>query len=363
MVDSVTHSRWIAVAFASLGLGLPARAQCFNLDFGDGFGTPSSSYSAASGQAGVWQTLNPVNGAVVGLTDVAGGSPGATVQFAWGAFGTSGVSAVDLAPTGDDEALVDDWWWHNSQDLSTLFQVRFKGLEPGTYRVFCYAWWGNTGFKRTVVQVPRGGHVSTVCGMGAWLGQHVLAVAAGTDGSYVTDALATFDGQLRIDFQSISFPSAVNGIQLVKLDACPNAVYAAYCDQGVVDGCDPVILASGRPSASNTDDFQVELVAASVNREGFFYFSTQGPVSLPWKGGVSTQCVQPPVQRTTLMPSGSSGPCTGYYALEFNDWMAQHPLKAPPAGSTVQMQLVSYKPAGPSASARLLDAIEFDVGP
>ena len=350
----------IAIGLAALAGTAPA--QCFNLDFGDGFGSPSSAHGGAVSQAGHWQTINPTNGAVVGLTDVTGSVPGATAEFRWAPTGTSGVSAVDQAPAGDDEALLDDWWWHNSQDESTLFQVRFRDLEPGLYRVVSYAWWGNTGFKRTGVQVQRGGHQLIDCGMGDWTGQHVLSVLP-ADGTFVTDAAVSFDGQLLVDFHSISFPSAVNGLQLVKLDACPSPAYTPYCDQGTVEGCDPVVLASGQASASNPGPFDVELVAAARPREGLFYFSTTGTTSVPWQGGPTLQCVRPPVQRTPVQSSGNAFlPCTGYYWLDFNDWMAAHPLQAPPAGAVVRMQVVAYGVGNP-ASAALLDALWFTVAP
>jgi len=97
---------------------------------------------------------------------------------------------------------------------------------------------------------------------------------------------------------------------------------------------------------------------------GFFYFSSNGRAHVPWKGGPTFQCVQPPVQRTQLI-AGSTwfDPCFGEYAFEFNAWMAGHPAEAPPAGTTVQMQLLTFDPAAPASTAWLLDAIELTVGP
>jgi len=247
-----------------LVLGGSASGQCFNLDFGDAFGTPSSAYEAAAGQPGTWQTILPVNGATVPLTDVSGTPTGATAHFKWGPLGTSGVGGADLDPTGDDERLVDDWWWHNSQDYSTLFQVRFKGLDPGLYRIYSYAWWGDTPQtygRKTLVVVPRGGRVQALSGEGPWPGHHVLAYLR--DGTYVTEAVPSADGRLRIDYHSVAFPSAVNGLQLVQIGACTNTLFEPYCDQGPIGACDPVILAGGRPSVSGAAECQLQVVGAN----------------------------------------------------------------------------------------------------
>ena len=135
----------------------PAGAQCINIDFGDAFGSPSPTYGAAAGQAGVWQVLAPVLGQDLALVDTAGSATTATVRFDWGPLASSSLGGSDREPTGEHEKLVDDWWSINSNDYSTLFEVQFKGLEPGLYRVYTYSWWDPGKFKKTKVDVLRGG--------------------------------------------------------------------------------------------------------------------------------------------------------------------------------------------------------------
>ena len=101
-----------------------------------------------------------------------------------------------------------------------------------------------------------------------------------------------------------------------------------------------------------------------MSRDPRYYFSTHGRAAKPWYG-VSLQCVTPPVQRTPLNPSVGhlGGGCGGAFGINFNEWMAENPTKAPPPGATVQMQVWTYDPANPGAQSLLLDAIEFIVEP
>lgn len=350
-------------------LAAPAQAQCINIDFGDAFGTPSSTYGAASGQAGVWQTITPALGTSFPLVDVTGAPTGATVKFKWGPLATVGIGGRDEAPTGEDEKLMDDWWSLNGNDYSLLFRVSFEGLEPGLYRVYSYAWWddGNTELVMTELQRGRAGY--TPCGSGTWPGHQFLAGrsypgGALVPGSYVVDAATSFDGQLRIDHQSLSFPGCFNGLQLVKEGGCANALYTPYCTQVPVGGCDPVVVAGGLPSAGNLEDFEVLVVGAPNDREGIAYFSTNGRTSVPWKTTSAFQCVQPPLQRAATLNSGAPfNACFGQFRFDFNDWMEQNAAHAPPAGSQVQLQLWFHDPLGAGTSEGLSGALEFTVGP
>ena len=342
----------------------PAGAQCINIDFGDAFGSPSPTYGAAAGQAGVWQVLAPVLGQDLALVDTAGSATTATVRFDWGPLASSSLGGSDREPTGEHEKLVDDWWSINSNDYSTLFEVQFKGLEPGLYRVYTYSWWDPGKFKKTKVDVLRGGVFGAYSGGGAWSGHHELAGQATETGTYQGDITTSFDGRLRVDLHAVSFPSKVNGMQLVRVGSCPSSQYTTYCTQGPVAGCVPEFFAGGAASSSNAQNFDVALVGGPPQWTGLAYFSINGRTSVPWQGGPTYQCVQPPVQRALLLDAGfATSPCGGYFRFDFNAWMAQNPQVAPPAGSQVGLQLWLQDPGNTAAVAGLSGAVEFTVAP
>jgi hypothetical protein len=339
---------------AALLVSEPAFAQCFNVDLGTFHGSPSASYGGAAGQPGVWNELPVVKGALYPLVDLGGSTTKARFVLKYLPYGGPGIATG--GPTGEDEQLLNDF----VNDVAII--AHFERLEPGQYLVYTYGWAPKaTGYQENMVlvSIKNGKHVNDRCGDEDWTGAHV------PHESYLTD-LVTVDatGRIRIIVCNYS-PGAgrLSGFQLVKIGSCPSAG-TPYCDQGKVEGCDSETRVSGRPNASLGDRFQVEVVGTKVVRDGFLFFSTNGRQSVPWQG-TGNQCVVPPVQRTDLLTSGtgfSLNSCDGQLSFDFNGWMAAHPAKAPPPGSTVQMQAVTYPPASPS-SLKLLDAIEFTIEP
>lgn len=352
-------------AFLALVLLAPASvAQCFNVDFGDAFGVPSPTYGAAAGQPGVWQAVLPALGQDFPLVDTSGAATGVTMRFHWGPLSSSGTGGGDREPTGDDEKLVDDWWQIDSNDYGTLFRVRFKGLEPGTYRVYTYSWWNPNPLDKTKVEVLRGALWFVYSGGGAWPSGHSMAGFANETGTYIVDRTTTFDGRLRVDLHAVSFPSHVNGIQLVKVDSCPSTNHETYCSQPPVGDCSGSVLAGGFAQAQATASFDIALIGAPPKWDAIGYFSIQGRTSTPWQGGPTLQCAQPPLQRVGVVPAGITVvPCSGYYRMDFNAWMAANPSKAPPPGTQVQFQFWLNDPANPGATTGLSEALEFTLAP
>ena len=99
----------------------------------------------------------------------------------------------------------------------------------------------------------------------------------------------------------------------------------------------------------------VESVGITLVQRGFTSTSASGrPVS------ASTT-----VTSHTLLPAGSggsAGTCSGVFALDFNAWMASHPVTAPAAGTLVCVQAWFRDPPSPKATS-LSDALRFVVAP
>jgi len=198
---------WIAPVTASLCLVGTCAAQSFNIDIGNATPTPSSSFGAASGQTGVWNTY--LGGTLGGLLDTGGNATGVSMS------GTSGGflgSFSDPTTLGDDDALMDDGM------LIPVFETyTVSGLAAGNYSIYYYVW--------TVSPLPTGLDINGQ-GMqsigGAWPGGYV----AGTTHSVTSVQLAA--GQdLVIDVHSINGAlGSFTGLQIVPVPA-PGAGVAA----------------------------------------------------------------------------------------------------------------------------------------
>jgi hypothetical protein len=140
-----------------------------------------------------------------------------------------------------------------------------------------------------------------------------------------------------------------------------------YCTAGTsASGCQAAMSAAGVPSASATSGFSLLATGVEGNKNGLFFFGTNGRQANPWGNGTSYQCVVPPVERTPLMPgAGTVGSCDGSFALDLNAlWCptCPKPQKNPGPGAVVQAQLWYRDPASTSNQpTSLSDAIEFQV--
>jgi len=193
------HS-WIAPSVASLCLAGTCAAQSFNIDIGNATPTPSSSFGAAAGQAGVWNTY--VGGTLNGLFDTGGNATAVSMS------GTSGGflgSFSDPTTFGDDDALMDDGM------LIPFFETyTVSGLAAGSYSIYYYVW--------TVSPLPTGldinGQGMQTIG-GSWPGGYV----AGTTHA-VTSVQLTSGQDLVIDVHSINGAlGSFTGLQIVPVPA------------------------------------------------------------------------------------------------------------------------------------------------
>jgi hypothetical protein len=143
----------------------------------------------------------------------------------------------------------------------------------------------------------------------------------------------------------------------------------SYCTAGTsASGCQALMASSGVPSATAPSGFTLEAADVEGQKDGLFFFGTNGRQANPWGNGSSFQCVVPPVVRTpTMSGSGTVGACDGSFGLDLNAlWCPScpKPAKNPGAGALVQSQLWYRDPASTSnQTTSLSDALEFTVCP
>ena len=142
-----------------------------------------------------------------------------------------------------------------------------------------------------------------------------------------------------------------------------------YCTPGMsASGCQASISATGTASASAVLCFVLNATGVEGNKDGLFFFGTNGRQASPWGNGTSFQCVVPPVVRCGLLPgTGTAGACDGSFSQNLNAlWCPTCPKanKNPGAGALVQAQLWYRDPQNTSnQDTSLSDAVEFGVGP
>ncbi len=172
---------------------------------------------------------------------------------------------------------------------------------------------------------------------------------------------------LNLERQNQGGPALAEDGTLVMCDL--NAVRAwrqsgvpqTYCtSQGNSLGCTPPIYTLGLPSATAGPGFAVLSSLAVTNTNGILFYSKTGPASVPFMGGFL--CVAPPTVRTPLQNSGGGGPCDGFFALDFNVWIATGLDPGLVAGAPVWAQYWSRDPASASAT-NLTNAVQFVIGP
>ena len=142
-----------------------------------------------------------------------------------------------------------------------------------------------------------------------------------------------------------------------------------YCTAGVsAAGCQALLSTSGTASATAPSGFTLSAATVEGQKDGLFFFGTNGQQANPWGNGTSFQCVVPPVTRGgSLSGSGTIGACDGSFAQDLNaTWCSAcpYPQKNPGVGTIVQAQLWYRDPLSTSnQTTSLSDAIEFGVGP
>lgn len=119
-----------AVVLATLGTAQTASATAFNIDFGTGFAPPPSSFGAAAGQAGVWNTV-ATGGGAVGLLDLSGAPTGTMVSI----LGPVGEGSTGSPGNPTDELMLD---YFVGNFTAATWLVSFTGLSNGSYDVYLY---------------------------------------------------------------------------------------------------------------------------------------------------------------------------------------------------------------------------------
>ena len=139
-----------------------------------------------------------------------------------------------------------------------------------------------------------------------------------------------------------------------------------YCAAGSsANGCLATLSTTGSASASASTGFNVLATSVEGNKDGLYFFGTNGRQANSWGNGTSFQCVAPPVKRAGLLSgTGTSGACNGSFSQDLNARWASQPAQNPGAGAIVQLQLWYRDPQNTSnQTTSLSDAIEFCVEP
>ena len=139
-----------------------------------------------------------------------------------------------------------------------------------------------------------------------------------------------------------------------------------YCTPGTsASGCQAKLLVGGLASASGGPGFNLVATDVEGNKDGLFFFGTNGRQANSWGNGTSLQCVVTPVKRGGVLPSfGTNGNCDGLFSQDLNALWQATPAKNPGAGAIVQAQLWYRDPVNTSnKTTSLSEAIEFAVCP
>ena len=198
----------------------------------------------------------------------------------------------------------------------------------------------------------------------------VLTVLSSSEEWTPTGSTGTLAGTLsNLAGSSASYSPTGGGgydIQLLDFD---RGCYPTYCTAGTsASGCQATIASSGIPSASTASGFVLSASSVEGQKDGLFFYGTNGRQANAWGTGTSFQCVTPPVKRAGILNGvGTNGACDGAFAQDLNArWCpaCPKPNHNPGAGAAVQAQLWYRDPANTSnQTTSLSDAIEFFVAP
>ena len=145
--------------------------------------------------------------------------------------------------------------------------------------------------------------------------------------------------------------------------------FTSYCTAGTsASGCNAVLSASGFPSATLPSGFHLSVTGVEGNKNGIFFYGTNGRQANPWGSGTSFQCVIPPVRRGGLLTGvGTPGLCDGAFSQDLNArWCPSCPKPShnPGVGAVMQGQLWYRDPMNTSnQTTSLSDAMEWFVCP
>jgi len=138
---------------------------------------------------------------------------------------------------------------------------------------------------------------------------------------------------------------------------------AAHCSApSHSEGCVPQLAWTGSASLSAPTPFDVTATDVVATRNGLFFYGLAGPADVPFAGG--SLCVEPPLRRTPVQPSGGQAgvPCDGTLTFDVNAWLqaGNEPFAGP--GSRIDGQFW-FRDDGDPAGIGLTSAVGFHVNP
>jgi hypothetical protein len=182
------------------------------------------------------------------------------------------------------------------------------------------------------------------------------------------DEAALLGGGAYLNIHTSVFPAGEIRGQMHALCVCDPS-FANYCTPGTsASGCTATLSATGIPSATCPGGFLVTATGVEGNKDGLFFYGTNGPQAVSWGNGTSFQCVTPPVKRGGLLNGvGTPGLCDGTFSQNLNArWCPTCPKPShnPGVGADMQCQLWYRDPMNTSnQTTSLSDAIRWTVCP
>ena len=201
-------------------------------------------------------------------------------------------------------------------------------------------------------------------GLGNWSQVAKLTSDAPAAFESFGEAVAASEGRLFVGNRKDSTLGQETGAAFVYERGPDQPV--AYCTSGTsASGCQATMTACGTASASASHGFVLFASNVEGNKDGTFFYGTNGRMAMPWGNGTSYYCVVPPVRRAGLQGGvGSNGACDGSFAFDLNVQWTAKPVTNPGAGATVQAQLWYRDPLNTaSKKTGLSNGLEFQVVP
>ena len=186
----------------------------------------------------------------------------------------------------------------------------------------------------------------------------LISVATLTPGSHDITVTAT-------DSDSLT-SSDTHGITITARGLPDLGAPTNYCTPGTsASGCQAKLTFTGVPSATAPSGFQVTAGEVEGNKDGLFFYGTNGRQANSWGNGSSFQCVVPPTTRTSLTTAaGTVGACDGTAQIDLNATWTAVPAKNPGAGAVVDLQFWYRDPLNTSnQTTSLSNGLEFTGDP